>query len=64
MWGYVAEFARPTAPDWQRPLACLTAIRTLAVTHQIPYLWESTALSELRVWIPDAEPGPEPIPHA
>jgi hypothetical protein len=64
MWGYVSEFARPTAPDWQRPLACLMAIRTLTVTHQVPYLSESTALSELRVWIPDADRGSESIPHA
>jgi hypothetical protein len=64
MWGYVAEVARPTAPDWQRPLACLTAIRTLAVMHQVPYLLESTALSELRVWIPGADTGSEPIPQA
>lgn len=57
MWGDVAEFARPTALDWQPPLACLTAIRILTITHQVPYLWESTALSELRVWILDAWQG-------
>jgi hypothetical protein len=59
MWGYVSEFGRPTAADWQSPLALLTAIRTLTAQHQVRYLLESTALSELRVWIPEVETGAE-----
>jgi uncharacterized protein YbgA (DUF1722 family) len=55
MWGYVSAFARLTATDLQRPVAVLTAIRALAITHQIRYLLESTALSELRVWMPGVE---------
>jgi uncharacterized protein YbgA (DUF1722 family) len=61
MWGYVSGFARLTAADRQRPLALLTAIRTLAITHQMRYLLESTALSELRVWIHDVDTGPESV---
>jgi Pyrimidine dimer DNA glycosylase/Protein of unknown function (DUF1722) len=64
MWGHVAGFAHGPAPDWQRPLACLTAIRTLAATYQVPYLWESTALSELWVWMPEADTGSESAPQA
>jgi hypothetical protein len=59
MWGYVSEFARPTAADWQAPLVVLTAIRTLTVRHQIRYLLESTALSDLQVWIPKVGTGAE-----
>jgi uncharacterized protein YbgA (DUF1722 family) len=64
MWGYVSEFARLTAADWQRPLAVLTAIRTLTITHQVRYLLESTALSELSVWIHDGDTGPGSIAQA
>jgi hypothetical protein len=64
MWGYVSAFARLTAADRQRPLALLTAIRTLTITHQVRYLLESTALSELSVWIHDVATGPESVSHA
>jgi uncharacterized protein YbgA (DUF1722 family) len=59
MWGYVSEYAHLTAADRQHSLALLTAVRTLAIKHQMRYLLDSTALSELRVWIRDVETGPE-----
>jgi Pyrimidine dimer DNA glycosylase len=52
------------AQGWPEAFIDTTAIRTLTVTHQVSYLLESTALSELRVWIPDARTGSEPIPQA
>jgi Pyrimidine dimer DNA glycosylase/Protein of unknown function (DUF1722) len=64
MWGDVSPFARLTATDWQRPGAVLMAIRALASTHQIRYLLESTALSELSVWMSDVETEPESITPA
>jgi uncharacterized protein YbgA (DUF1722 family) len=63
-WGHVSEFAQLTAADRQRPLALLMAIRTLTIKHQMRYLPESIALSELRVWIRDVETGPESLSHA
>jgi Protein of unknown function (DUF1722) len=64
MWGYVSAFARLTASDIQRPVALLTVIRALAIKHQLRYLLESTALSELSVWMPDVATGPESITQA
>jgi hypothetical protein len=60
MWGYVSGVAPPEAPDWSCPRAVLTAIRTLAVRHQVGYLLASTALSELQVWMP-VESAAEPM---
>ena len=53
MWGYVSDKydeSRQDMNDW--PLATLLGrIQDLGVRHQQPYLMESTALSELAVWI-------------
>lgn len=53
MWGYVSDFAT----DKQRREAVkslrtqLRLIQELARSHRITYLWHSTALSELQVWL-------------
>lgn len=53
MWGYVSEYA---VPDERRRasrslLVMLKLTQQLAREHSVLYLWHSTALSELDVWI-------------
>ncbi len=54
MWGHVSDFA----PEQKRNVASWTSkrllseIQILATTHDAPYLQQSTALSELKVWLP------------
>jgi hypothetical protein len=52
LWGYVSELgdeAGREVPD--SPLGLVRAVRHLSVKHQVAYLLESTALSDLHTWI-------------
>jgi hypothetical protein len=52
LWGYVSDLAdegQREVPDG--PAALISAVRQLSVKHQVVYLLESTALSDLHTWI-------------
>ncbi len=50
MWGYVSGHATVN-PQTDDLTALANHIQTLAAEHQVSYLLNSTALSELRVWL-------------
>jgi hypothetical protein len=52
LWGYVSDLVgegQRGVPDG--PAALISAVRDLSVKHQVVYLLESTALSDLHTWI-------------
>ncbi len=55
MWGYVSRYAAPDGRTIERrsTQSLLGAIRHLALLHNVFYLKQSTALSELQAWIRD-----------
>ncbi|MGC8838464.1 MAG: DUF1722 domain-containing protein [Anaerolineae bacterium] len=57
MWGYVRQEGTPFPDGLQEPRVLLAAIQERAVRGGVRYLLESTALSDLAVWLdlaPDA----------
>lgn len=52
MWGYVNRGADPFPSDLGEPRVLLGVIQELAMQQRVCYLLESTALSDLVVWLP------------
>ncbi|WP_152208529.1 hypothetical protein [Marinobacter changyiensis] len=50
MWGYVSGHSK-LSPQTEDLVSLALDIQTLAVTHEVPYLMNSTALGELRAWL-------------
>ena len=56
MWGYVSEFARAEGLSMPRDTVALSeAVRRLALAHDVAYLVQSTALSDLHAWATRAD---------
>jgi hypothetical protein len=56
MWGYVSEFARAEGLSMPRDAVALSeAVRRLALAHDVAYLVQSTALSDLHAWATRAD---------
>jgi len=52
LWGYVSELGDEGPGEMpEGPAVLMGAVRQLAVRHQVVYLLESTALSDLHAWI-------------
>lgn len=56
MWGYVSDHSSTSinAPEAWSSLSLLEEIQRLSLAREESYLLASTALSELKAWIPDA----------
>jgi hypothetical protein len=51
MWGYVSKYSNDSKSSELKNIELLYKIRKLALEHNVTYIKESTALSELEVWI-------------
>jgi hypothetical protein len=61
LWGHVSQFAQAPHPGAHAdPESLIAAIRELSVEHNVTYLMESTALSDLHAWISAPLPAKNP----
>jgi hypothetical protein len=61
LWGHVSQFAQTPHPGVHTdPESLIASIRELSVKHNVTYLTESTALSDLHAWIAAPLAGQEP----
>ncbi|MGQ9456654.1 MAG: DUF1722 domain-containing protein [Anaerolineae bacterium] len=58
MWGYVRPYVGSPSGNPSDPQALLVVLWELATRHRLRYLLESTALSDLAVWL---DPAPEAL---